>query len=250
MTQRSLLAAAAAALSLVVAATASFLSAGTPEAAAQAQTPPATEDEKTIYALGVSLAQNLAPFTLSDAELQQLFAGIRDATRDRELQVEMDTYGPKIRELAQARAARLAEAEREAGRAFLEAEAAAEGAQTMESGLVKRVIQPGSGARPSATDTVKVHYHGTLRSGEVFDSSIERGEPASFPLGRVIPCWTEALQTMQVGEKAHITCPPDIAYGDRGAPPRIPPGATLAFDVELLEIVQPGAAAPHPPPGG
>ena len=92
---------------------------------------------------------------------------------------------------------------------------------------------------------MKVHYHGTLRDGTVFDSSVERGEPATFPLDRVIPCWTEAMQKLPVGSKAVITCPSDIAYGDRGNP-RIPPGSTLAFEVELIEIVEAG----EPPPGG
>jgi FKBP-type peptidyl-prolyl cis-trans isomerase FkpA len=94
----------------------------------------------------------------------------------------------------------------------------------------------GTGRSPSATDIVKVHYHGTLSDGKVFDSSVQRGEPASFPLNRVIPCWTEGLQKMKVGGKAKLTCPPGIAYGARGAPPTIPPNATLTFEVELLAI--------------
>ena len=95
---------------------------------------------------------------------------------------------------------------------------------------------------------MKVHYHGTLRDGTVFDSSVERKEPAEFPLNRVIPCWTEAVQTMKVGEKAHLTCPSEIAYGDRGFPPKIKGGAALAFDVELLEIVKAPAETPAPAP--
>jgi FKBP-type peptidyl-prolyl cis-trans isomerase FkpA len=94
----------------------------------------------------------------------------------------------------------------------------------------------GSGASPQASDTVVVHYHGTFPDGSVFDSSVERGEPARFPLNRVIPCWTQGLQLMKVGGKAKLVCPPQIAYGARGAPPRIPPNATLLFEVELLEI--------------
>jgi FKBP-type peptidyl-prolyl cis-trans isomerase FkpA len=93
----------------------------------------------------------------------------------------------------------------------------------------------GEGPSPKVTDVVRVHYHGTFPDGEVFDSSVERGEPASFPLNRVIPCWTEALQLMKVGGKARLTCPPGIAYGAQGAGP-IPPNATLTFDVELLGI--------------
>jgi len=128
--------------------------------------------------------------------------------------------------------------EREAGEAFLAEAAAVEGAERSDSGLVMLVLRPGDGASPGPADRVKVHYHGTLRDGTVFDSSVERGEPAVFPLNRVMRCWTEALQKMRVGEKSRITCPADIAYGERGAPPRIKPGAALAFEVELLEIIE------------
>jgi FKBP-type peptidyl-prolyl cis-trans isomerase FkpA len=226
---------AALALALVVAA-----------APARAEKAPTTDDEKTIYALGVSVARNLQPFGLSEDDLQFLFAGIRDGALHKEPQVSLDEYGPRIRTLAQTRAAEVAKAERAASEPFLAKEAAADGAQKLDSGLIKRVIKPGTGPMPTADDTVKVDYHGTLRDGTVFDSSVERGEPATFPLSRVIPCWTQALQTMKVGEKDHITCPPDLAYGDAGAPPRIPPGAALAFDVELLEIVKPAASSSTP----
>ena len=121
--------------------------------------------------------------------------------------------------------------------AFLTEAAAAPDAVTTDSGLVFRTLRPGDGPSPSAADTVKVHYHGTLGNGTVFDSSVDRGEPAVFPLQGVIPCWTEALQRMSVGEKALIHCPASIAYGDRGAGALIQPGAALAFEVELLGIV-------------
>ena len=112
----------------------------------------------------------------------------------------------------------------------------AAGKTSSASGLTITHITEGSGASPTATDMVRVHYHGTFPDGKVFDSSVERGKPASFPLNRVIPCWTEGLQQMQVGGKAKLVCPPSIAYGTRGAPPRIPPNATLHFEVELLAI--------------
>jgi FKBP-type peptidyl-prolyl cis-trans isomerase FkpA len=108
--------------------------------------------------------------------------------------------------------------------------------ETTASGLVIEKLVVGDGPSPKATDVVRVHYHGTFPGGEVFDSSVERGQPARFPLNRVIPCWTEGLQLMKVGGKARLTCPPGIAYGAQGAPPTIPPNATLSFDVELLGI--------------
>lgn len=110
------------------------------------------------------------------------------------------------------------------------------GAQVSESGLVYFELKKGAGKSPAATDKVKVHYHGTLPDGTVFDSSVQRNEPASFPLNGVIPCWTEGLQKMQVGGKAKLVCPAKIAYGHHGAPPTIKPGATLIFEVELLAI--------------
>lgn len=196
---------------------------------------PQSEEEKTIYALGVAVARNLAQFGLDEAEVGILSAGIADALAARELQVDMEVYGPKIDGLAQARRSATAAEEREASQAFVEAAAAEEGARTTESGLVFREIEAGSGEAPAATDRVKVHYHGTLRDGSVFDSSVERGSPAEFALNRVIPCWTEALQLMKPGGKATLVCPAEIAYGERGAG-KIKPGAALRFEVELLEV--------------
>ena len=107
---------------------------------------------------------------------------------------------------------------------------------TTASGMIITHLKVGSGASPKPTDTVRVHYHGTFPDGKVFDSSVERGKPARFPLNRVIPCWTEGVQQIQVGGKANLVCPPEIAYGPDGSPPRIPPNATLHFEVELLAI--------------
>jgi FKBP-type peptidyl-prolyl cis-trans isomerase FkpA len=112
------------------------------------------------------------------------------------------------------------------------------GAQVLPSGLVFRVLKEGTGASPLASDTVRVHYRGTLPDGKEFDSSYSRGQPAEFPLNRVIPCWTEGLQKMKVGAKAKLTCPPEIAYGSRGAGADVPPNATLHFEVELLGIAK------------
>jgi FKBP-type peptidyl-prolyl cis-trans isomerase FkpA len=119
---------------------------------------------------------------------------------------------------------------------FLDKAAAEPGAKRTASGLVYKEMKAGTGASPKETDLVKVHYRGTLVDGTEFDSSYKRNEPATFPLNRVIPCWTEGVQMMKVGGKSQLVCPAVIAYGDRGSPPVIPPGATLVFEVELLGI--------------
>jgi FKBP-type peptidyl-prolyl cis-trans isomerase FkpA/FKBP-type peptidyl-prolyl cis-trans isomerase FklB len=197
-----------------------------------------TEDDKTIYAMGVNLAQNLDHLALSKSEQEVLQQGFADGLLKREPQVDTVRYGRRVESLFARRNADLAQEESEAAEAFLAEAAAVEGAQQSDSGMVMVVLTPGDGPSPGPTDRVRVHYHGTLRDGTVFDSSVVRGEPAVFPLNRVIPCWTEALQKMKTGEKSRVICPAHIAYGDRGAPPVIKPGATLAFEVELLEILQ------------
>lgn len=206
-----------------------------------------TDDQKTIYALGLALARELDPFDLTEAEIGTLEEGLRDGVLGRPAKVDLETQAPQIQTFAKARLAAASEEEAKASESFLATAAAAPGAQKLESGLVYLEVAPGSGASPASSDTVKVHYHGTLRDGSVFDSSVERGTPAQFPLAGVIPCWTEGVQKMKVGGKARLTCPAQIAYGERGAPPKIKPGAALAFEVELLEIVPARTAAP---PGG
>jgi len=197
-----------------------------------------TEDDKAIYAMGVNLAQNLDHLALSKSEQEVLQQGFADGILKREPQVDTVRYGRRVESLFARRNADLAQGESESAESFLAEAAAVEGAQRSDSGMVMVVLTPGDGPSPGPTDRVRVHYHGTLRDGTVFDSSVVRGEPAVFPLNRVIPCWTEALQKMKTGEKSRVICPAHIAYGDRGAPPVIKPGATLAFEVELLEILQ------------
>jgi FKBP-type peptidyl-prolyl cis-trans isomerase FkpA/FKBP-type peptidyl-prolyl cis-trans isomerase FklB len=198
---------------------------------------PANDDQKTLYALGLAISQSLGTFSLSEAELDMVKNGLTDGVLKRPAKADLQTFGPKIQQLQQSRVALVAEGEKKAGAAFLAKAASEKGATKTESGIVITTIKPGTGAVPKATDTVKVHYHGTLADGTVFDSSIKRGEPATFPLNKVIKCWTEGVQQIKVGGKSRLVCPSNLAYGDGGSPPIIKPGSTLVFEVELLEIV-------------
>jgi len=195
-----------------------------------------TEDEKALYALGVALSRNLTPLNLTESELKFVEAGITDGTMNKPKLVDSEQYLPKVQELMKTRMAAAAEVEKKAGKGFLDKAATEKGAKKTESGLVYLELKPGTGDQPAATDKVKVHYTGTLPDGSVFDSSVERGQPASFPLNGVIKCWTEGVQMMKVGGKSKLVCPSDLAYGDRGSPPKIKPGSVLVFEVELLGI--------------
>ena len=199
---------------------------------------PKTEEQKTLYALGVAVSRSLAPFSLSPADLEMVQAGVADGVLNKTLKVDLQVYGPKIASLQQSRQGALAEKAKQSGKEFATKAAAEKGSTKTASGMIYTPGKEGSGAAPKATDTVKVHYQGTLTDGKVFDSSVQRGEPATFALNQVIPCWTEGLQRMKVGGKARLVCPSDIAYCDAGRPPVIPAGATLVFEVELLEIVK------------
>lgn len=199
---------------------------------------PANDEQKTLYAIGVAISQSLTPFTLNESELEFVKSGLTDGVLKRSQKVDLNVYGPKIQQMQQVRANAVADVEKKAGATFLTKAAAEPGAHKTESGAIITTIKEGKGATPKATDTVKVHYHGTLIDGTVFDSSVKRGEPATFPLNQVIKCWTEAVQLIKVGGKSKLVCPSGIAYGDRGSPPTIKPGATLVFEVELLDIVK------------
>jgi len=194
-----------------------------------------SEEDKVIYTMGVSLGRNIAALGFNQRETEIVTRGLQDALLEREFAAEWDVYGPKMNDLAGERTARIAAAEGGASKDFLTAAAAVPGAIETESGLIYSETKAGTGPKPAPADEVMVHYHGTLRDGTVFDSSRERDQPAKFPLNRVIPCWTEALQRMKVGGTANIVCPADIAYGDRGMG-AIKPGAALRFEVELLSI--------------
>ena len=195
----------------------------------------ATEEAKTLYALGLAIGGNVQEFKLTDAEVTIVADGIRDAALGNTPKVELETYGPRLQILAQERMLAGATAEKQAGDAWAAELAAGPGAERSPSGVVFIPMTEGTGANPTADSTVRVHYHGTLRDGTVFDSSVDRGEPISFPLNMVISCWTEGVQKIKVGGKAKLICPSDTAYGDQGQG-SIPGGAALAFEVELLAI--------------
>ena len=204
--------------------------------------PVMTDDEKAVYAfgaaVGLQLNEQVAQLRLSPEEIAAFQQGFGDVLEGRGSAVDIEEYQLRFQSLAESRINAGAEQVRAASLEFLAEAAAAPGAIRTESGLVYLTLSAGNGERPAASDRVRVHYEGTLPDGQVFDSSLQRGQPAEFALNQVIPCWTEGVQLMQVGEKARLVCPSDIAYGERGAGRDIPPGATLVFEVELLAIVE------------
>ena len=197
----------------------------------------ASEQEDTLYALGAILGHKLSGSRLTAKELESVKRGFADAAANRKLKLDdpdLDEWGVKVDAMLAKRANPAVDAEKVKGSAFGAAAAKEPGAVRTASGLVIRTLQPGAGRSPAATDQVKVNYQGKLIDGTVFDSSSSHGGPAEFRLSQVIPCWTEGVQKMKVGEKARLVCPASLAYGAQGMPPHIPGGATLVFEVELL----------------
>ena len=214
-------------------------SASTPAPSAAAAPVPVaslTDDEKTMYALGLVVEGPIHSLGFSAAEMAIIARGMADAAAEKPA-LSLEEWGPRIDPFAEVRRRGAVGREKTASTAFLDKAATLSGAARTRSGIVYRELRPGIGAMPKATDSVKVHYRGTMRNGEVFDSSYERNEPATFALSGVIPCWTEGLQLMRVGGKAEIYCPSFLAYGDSGNQD-IPGGAALRFEVDLLEIVK------------
>lgn len=205
-----------------------------------------TDAEKTSYALGLTIGKQVANMLKgSQTEviakyfaiaIQDILEGNKPALDDAEAKSVMDTLNKVTKERQQQQMAAQAGQNQVAGKAYLDTNAKKEGVKITASGLQYKVLQAGSGDKPKATDTVKVNYRGTLIDGTEFDSSFKRGQPAQFPLNRVIPGWTEGLQLMSPGSKYQFVIPSDIGYGERGSPPTIPPAATLIFEVELLEV--------------
>ncbi len=198
-----------------------------------------TIEQRVSYGVGRQLGDQLRNNPFKDFDITAVQAGIADALADAASQVSDEdlnaafaVVSQKLQELEQA-AAKEASAE---GEVFLAENAKRDEVTVTESGLQYEVITTGEGEKPSADSTVSVHYHGTFANGDVFDSSVERGQPAEFPVNGVIPGWTEALQLMTEGSKWKLTIPYGLAYGERGSQGAIPPYATLVFDVELLSI--------------
>ncbi len=198
---------------------------------------PTTDEQKTLYALGLAVNQSLSNFNLSEPEFELVKSGITDGFLKRPPKVDLQAFGLKISELQQARAAVVAEAEKKVGAAFLAKAATESGAKKTESGAILTTIKEGNGATPKVMDTVKVYYLGTLIDGTVFDRSAKQGDPATLRLNDMSKCWLEGVQQMKVGGKSKLVCPSNLAYRDKGLPPLIKPGATLVFEIELLEIV-------------
>ena len=197
---------------------------------------PKTEEQKTLYAVGLNVARELKVFDLTPNELDFVMKGLGDAVNGKKLAVDANAYETKVQQLASARRNVAGEKQATLGKAFLEKAALEKGAMKTDSGLVFLPLTEGTGASPTPTDTVKINYRGTFIDGTEFDSSYKRNQPAEFVLNKVSKAWTEGLQKMKVGGKARLVCPPALAYGDRGAGSTIPPNATLVFELELLEI--------------
>jgi FKBP-type peptidyl-prolyl cis-trans isomerase FkpA len=199
---------------------------------------PKTDDDKTLYALGLVFANQLGVFKLTPAELEMIKAGMTDGILKKPAKVELETYGPKIKALADTRIAAGAAEEKKKGKAYLDTIAAKPKIKKTASGLLMETITEGSGKSPGPTDKVKVNYKGTLIDGKVFDSSEKHGGPQTISLGPgIVKCWVEGLGMMKTGGKAKLYCPAELGYGDHPQG-EIPAGASLVFDVELLEIVK------------
>lgn len=198
-----------------------------------------TDEGRVSYGIGRQLGDQLRDNPPPGASLEAIVAGLRDAFNNVPSQVSSEQLNASfrvIREVMQAEAAAKAEAAAAAGQDYLAENAKRDGVTVLASGLQYEVLVAGEGAKPSADDQVRTHYHGTLIDGSVFDSSYDRGQPAEFPVGGVIPGWVEALQLMATGSKWRLHVPSELAYGAQ-AVGSIPPHSVLVFDVELLDIL-------------
>ena len=213
-----------------------------------ASTPPAPSlrnlQDSLSYAIGLSVAEFYKRQNITNINTSLVMRAINDVNKSAKLQMNDQQAQACIYGYMKKNETEKAAGNKKLGQDFLAANKNKPGVVTLPSGLQYQVVKEGTGPKPSLTDRVKVHYHGTTIDGKVFDSSIERGQPIELAVNGVIPGWTEALQLMSVGSKWKLFIPSDLAYGDQQAGPLIPPGSALVFDVELLDIV----SKPVPPP--
>jgi len=213
-----------------------------PAAKSQSPTTLSTPKDKLSYAIGLNIGRSLQKDDIAiDPEIvaqgfKDALAGGKTLLTDDEAKAAIVALQADLRKKQEETMKAAGEANKKQGDAFLAANKAKEGVVTLPSGLQYKIVTPGTGPKPAATDTVVCNYRGTLIDGTEFDSSYKRGQPATFPVGQVIPGWTEALQLMPVGSKWQLFIPPDLAYGERSPSPVIGVNSTLIFDIELLSI--------------
>jgi FKBP-type peptidyl-prolyl cis-trans isomerase FklB len=198
-----------------------------------------TDEQKVSYGFGLQFGQQLLRNGFDGLDLDVVLAGVQHWYREQQAALSDAEINPSyqvIQARQQAKATELESKREQLAQQFLEANAARDEVSTTDSGLQYEVLETGAGASPGLQSTVVTHYHGTLLDGTVFDSSVERGEPAEFGVNQVIPGWTEALQMMSVGDKWRIACPPKLAYGEQGAGDSIPPNTALVFEIHLISI--------------
>lgn len=194
--------------------------------------------DKVSYALGLSIGNNFQNSGIKDLQVDDFIKGLTDVMEEKQPAITYDEAKEVINEYFIKLQKEKMEINKKAGEEFLHINKGRAGVVELPSGLQYQVLKQGNGAKPSATDKVKCHYHGTLINGTVFDSSVQRGQPAVFGVNQVIPGWVEALQLMPVGSKWRLFIPSNLAYGEHGAGEMIEPNSTLIFDVELLDIVK------------
>ena len=199
-----------------------------------------SDEKKVSYGFGLQFGHQLLQNQFDGMELDAVIAGVKctfDGNKPAATHEELDKAYETIQTKMKSEESGKAKKFKELGQSYLEQNAKRDGVLATESGIQYEILEAGSGDKPEQTATVRTHYHGTFIDGSVFDSSVDRNEPAEFAVNQVIPGWTEVLQMMPIGAKWRVSIPSDLAYGDAGSPPVIPGGSTLVFEIELLAIV-------------